>query len=231
MDKMLIDRVIVGNMFTNAYIISTGKKECILVDPGASPRIIIQRLEAMNLVPQSIIFTHGHMDHTSATLTICDHYRERGFEIPAGVHEGDAAFLGRRGLKKNRTIFGKFGDAGMQAYTDHATALPEPEFSFADGDTIEGTDLVVLHTPGHSEGSVCFYSEGRQTVFTGDTMFFNSIGRTDLPNASLDQIKTSIAERLFTLPGDTRLFPGHGPVSAVEREIKNNPMLSDGATI
>ncbi len=228
---MLIDRIIVGNMFTNAYVVSTGKKECVLIDPGAASRLILQRLESMNLVPQAIILTHGHIDHSSGSGKIIDHYATRGHHVPVGIQEDDSNLLGEEGSRRNREIFSVFGDQGLQAFSGFPNDLPPAEFFIVDGESITNTDLVVLHTPGHSPGSVCLYSEGRQAVFTGDTLFFNSIGRTDLPGADAEQLRKNVTERLFTLPPETRVFPGHGPVTAIEREIKNNPMLSDGATI
>lgn len=228
---MLIDRIIVGNMFTNAYVVSTGKKECILIDPGAASQTILQRLESMNLTPQAIIFTHGHLDHVSATMGIIAYYRERDHTIPVGIHDDDRVFLGTGGIAKNEELFGSFGDQGLNAFNTFRKEVPEADFFLSEGDTITDTDLQVFHTPGHSPGSVCLYSEGRQALFTGDSLFFNSIGRTDLPGADSALLRDTITGRLFELPPETRIFPGHGPVSSIEREIKSNPMLSDGATI
>lgn len=228
---MLIDRVIVGNMFTNSYIISTGKKECVIVDPGASPRSIVQRLEAMNLTPQAMLLTHGHIDHTSAAHLIQKHYEGRQHYVPIGVHDNDARFLGLSAAEQNRDVFQRFGDAGVSAFEQFETAVPEPDFYFADGQYVLDTDLAVMHTPGHTTGSVCFYSEEREALFSGDTLFFNSIGRTDVPLGDSDLLLDSIKNKIFELPPQTRVFPGHGPISVLEREFKNNPLLSDGATI
>lgn len=228
---MLIDRVIVGNMFTNSYIISTGKKECVVVDPGASSRLIVQRLEAMNLTPQAILLTHGHIDHTSAANMIQKHYEGRGHYVSVGVHDNDARFLGDTATDANRGVFERFGDAGLSAFEHFETAVPDPDFFFGDGEFVLESDLAVMHTPGHTSGSVCFYSEEREALFSGDTLFFNSIGRTDVPSGDADVLLDSIKNRLFELPPQTRVFPGHGPTSLLERELKNNPLLSDGATI
>jgi len=229
--QMLIDRVIVGSLYTNAYIVSTGKKECIVIDPGDESETIIRRLEAMNLFPLAIVFTHGHLDHTSATRGIVDHYIGRDHHVAVGIHQDDAAFLGSGAAETNRTFFESFGEPGVNAFRTFSTSIPEPEFYYTEGESILDSDITVMHTPGHSPGSSCFYSEPRSAVFTGDTLFFNTIGRTDFPSGDSEALEKSIMERLFTLPQQTRIFPGHGPLSSVEREVMNNPMMSDGATI
>ncbi len=228
---MLIDRIIVGSMYTNSYIVSTGKKECIIIDPGADADVLIKRLEAMNLLPQAIVFTHGHLDHTSATRAVQAFYAERNHHIPVGIHEADAGYLGSSAEDSNHEVFSAFGEAGMEAFRSFSVDVPEAEFFYGEGDTLQDSDLQVLHTPGHSTGSVCFYSEPRQAVFSGDTLFFNTVGRTDLARADSDSLHESISHRLFELPPETRVFPGHGPLTTIEREVRNNPMVSDGATI
>ncbi len=228
---MLIDRVIVGSMYTNAYIVSTGKKECLIIDPGAEAPSLITRLEAMNLIPKAIVFTHGHIDHTSATQALIDHYAERGHHISVGVHEADSVYLSSEGEKANHDLFAYFGENGIAALNTFTETVIEPEFFIAEGDTLLDSDLVVMHTPGHSNGSTCIYSEPRQALFSGDTLFFNTIGRTDVPDGNDEQLRDVVSNRIFELPPDTRVFPGHGPTTTIEREIKNNRMNSEGATI
>jgi hydroxyacylglutathione hydrolase len=228
---MLIDRVIVGQMYTNSYIVSTGKKECIIIDPGADGTVLIQRLEAMNLIPRAIILTHGHIDHTSASRELIDYYAGRGHHIAVVIHEEDRAFLGASAAETNREIFEPFGEAGMEAFHSFGMEIPEAEMFVTDGELIADTDLTVLHTPGHSAGSICLYSEPRQALFSGDTLFFNTIGRTDVTNGDEQSLYTAVSDRLFALPPETRVFPGHGPLTSIEREIRNNPMISEGATI
>ncbi|MDA3949568.1 MAG: MBL fold metallo-hydrolase [Spirochaeta sp.] len=228
---MLIDRVIVGSLHTNAYIVSIGKKECIIIDPGDESDTLVKRLEAMNLIPLAIVFTHGHIDHTSATQGIIDYYAGRGHHVSVGIHEADAQFLGPNADAANYALFEVFGAPGLDAYKTYNRAVPEAEFYFSDGDTVLDSDITVMHTPGHSAGSTCFYSEPREAVFTGDTLFFNTIGRSDFPSGEPELVHQAVTERIFTLPQNTRVFPGHGPLSSVEREVRNNPMESEGATI
>jgi glyoxylase-like metal-dependent hydrolase (beta-lactamase superfamily II) len=228
---MLIDRVIVGQMYTNSYIVSTGKKECIIIDPGADGTILIQRLEAMNLIPKAIVLTHGHIDHTSASRELIDYYAGRGHHIVVVIHEEDRAFLGSSAADANHQLFAPFGNAGMEAFRSFGVDIPEAEMYVSDGEVIAETDLMVLHTPGHSSGSICLYSEPRQALFSGDTLFFNTIGRTDVTHGDEQSLYAAVSERLFALPPETRVFPGHGPLTSIEREIRNNPMVSEGATI
>lgn len=227
----MIERIVVGNLYTNAYIASVSKKECILIDPGADVEKLIKRLEAINMTPLAIIFTHGHLDHTAAAVGIIEHFAQRDVTVQVGIHEGDNSFLGEPGIEANRATFEFFGDRGVEAYEELVRPLPVADFYFDEGDAILDTDIQVLHTPGHTKGSVSLYSESRKVVFSGDTLFFHSIGRSDVPLGDEEQLKATIKERLFTLPEETRLFPGHGPVSTIERELMNNPFVSDGATI
>lgn len=227
---MLIHRVIVGTMFTNAYIVSIGKKECAVIDPGADTEQIVRRMDAMNLIPQLILFTHGHIDHTSSARDIIGYYSDRTEEIRVGIHEEDALFLGESGVERNRDIFSHFGPRGLDAFDSFTHAIPDPDFFFSDGETIPDTDLVVMHTGGHSAGSSCFYSESRQAVFSGDVLFFNTIGRGDFPSGNPEGVRDAVSRQLFSLPGETRVFPGHGPLTSIEREMKNNPLESTGAT-
>ncbi len=218
-------------MHTNAYIVSIGKKECIIIDPGDNSDVLIRRLEAMNLLPLAIVYTHGHIDHTSATGDIIDHYAGRDHHVSVGIHKEDAVFLGETAVAQNRAIFEVYGEPGLSAFSSFKAEVPSPEFFYEEGEAILDSDIVVMHTPGHSPGSTCFYSEPREAVFTGDTLFFNTIGRSDFPSGKPDLLEKSITDRLFTLPVHTRIFPGHGPLSSIERELKNNPMISEGSTI
>lgn len=228
---MLINRVIVGPMFTNAYVVSIGKKECVLIDPGADAAVILQRLETMNLIPQAILFTHGHIDHTSAARSIVHHYADRDQKVSIGIHRDDSRFLGEESPHANMELFSSLGENALSALDTFDHDVPEPEFYFTDGDFLLDSDLQVIHTPGHSPGSICFYSEARQVVFSGDTLFFNTIGRSDFPGGDSDKVLESVEKRLFELPDETRVFPGHGPLTTIEREKMNNPLVSTGATI
>lgn len=218
-------------MFTNAYVVSTGKKECILIDPGAEGAEIVKRLETMNLIPHAIVFTHGHIDHTSGARAILEHYRGRDHTVAVGIHADDARFLGDEAHGNNRELFSTLGENALAAFETFETDIPEADFTIGEGDYLPESDLVVMHAPGHSLGSICFYSESRNALFSGDTLFFNCIGRSDFPGGNAAQVHAAVTERLFLLPEETRVFPGHGPLTTIERERMNNPLYSEGATI
>ena len=217
----MIERIIVGPEHTNTFVVSIGKKECLLIDPGAEGKEIVHRLDIVNFRPMMIIFTHGHLDHVAATAAIVDHYDHH---IEVGIHPDDNRFLGKTAYKEHKKVYDSLGVSEVD-FEEVFRPIPDPTFTFEDGDTIGESDLAVIHTPGHTPGSVCFYSEERNALFSGDTLLFKSIGTTEVPKGDKDKLLSSIRDKLFALPEQTRLFPGHGPLSSLEREMRNSPAL------
>ncbi len=227
----MLERIIVGPLYTNAYIVSTGKKECIIIDPGDEAEKLCNRLESLNLIPQAIICTHGHLDHTSAAVGIQSHYRhERDHHVPIGIHTKDAEFFGHDAESRHQDCFFPLGDDATRVFEQLRPGIPDADFEITIGEPILGSDLVAIATPGHTPGSVSFYSETRGVVFSGDTLLFKSVGRTDLNGGSGDELLKSISSVLYALPPETRLFPGHGPFSSIEREKLTNPLLEGERT-
>jgi glyoxylase-like metal-dependent hydrolase (beta-lactamase superfamily II) len=224
LDLTMVERIIVGPMNTNAYVFGTAKKECLLVDPGGDGAVIIQRLEAMNIAPTGIVCTHGHLDHISAIQVIRDYYAGRGITVSVAIHAEDAKYLGSGAEATHRESFYFLGNGADEIFPNVFPALPEPDVLIEDGDTVLDSDLVAMHTPGHTPGSICLFSEGQEALFSGDTLFFEGTGRTDLPGGSQDELLDSVLKRLFLLPPTTRVFPGHGPLTTLEREIRHNPI-------
>ena len=226
---IMVERIIVGPLYTNAYIVSTGKKECFIVDPGAEPESIIERLETLNMVPLAMVCTHGHLDHIAAAGEIKRHFRSaKDLDVVLGVHKKDAGFFGAEGRTRAEKAYGDFGESGMKAFEALYDQVPEPDFYIEDGEALLDTDFMIIHTPGHSPGSVCLYSETRNALFTGEILQFKTIAKAHFPDSDQAKMLESIHEKIFTLPGLTRLFPGHGPFSTIEREIANNPELRAG---
>lgn len=221
----MVERIIVGPLHTNAYVFSFGKKDCIIIDPGADSEKILRVLGVLNMVPKGIVLTHGHLDHTSAGARIALHYASLGEPVPIAIHEADAVFLGPGSEEHNRAQFSLI-DPGANLFRELYTPLPAPDVLMKEDDTVLGTDLRVIHTPGHTPGSICLYSESQGILFTGDTMFFKGIGRSDLPGGDGRLLLKNIAEKLFTLPPETRIFPGHGPNTVLEREKNHNPYMT-----
>ena len=218
----MIQRLVLGPMRTNTYIVACGKKECIIIDPGPDTDTLCKNLDSLNIVPQAIVFTHGHIDHTSGTLGIQDYFSKKNTQIPVGIHPGDSAYLQEDSRELNRSFLPNNSIRADKTFEAMFQGLPLPDFTLADGDTIPGTTLSIIHTPGHTQGSVCFYDEIKEAVFTGDTLYFDGIGHSNLPGGQPDQIMDSIATKLLTLPDNTRVFPGHGPFTTIEREKRDN---------
>ncbi|MCU0847487.1 MAG: MBL fold metallo-hydrolase [Spirochaetes bacterium] len=189
---MIIDQILVTPMAVFCYLVTDeGSKKAVLIDPAGDHDLIFEKIEARGAVVQWVINTHGHFDHTSGNEYVIA-------RTGAGlmIHEADVSKLGSLTNRFfSRTIGGK--------------KSPGPSVALNGGDTVQfGSErLSVMHTPGHSEGSICLYSPGN--VFTGDTLFTEGMGRTDLMDGSYDKIMDSIVNKILTLPDDTVIWPGH----------------------
>jgi glyoxylase-like metal-dependent hydrolase (beta-lactamase superfamily II) len=206
--SLILSTMVVGPLATNTYIVgSQSSGQCLLIDPGAEANTIIAKVNELNLNVTYIINTHGHGDHNGAVRTIKN---LTGAEY--GINDKDIQVLGTSALWAP-SIFPEY------------ERPPNPDFYIRDAVPIEftGVRLEVLETPGHTPGSVCFYAQG--LLFTGDTLFKNSIGRYDIDGGNREQLIDSIRSKLFTLPPETVIMPGHGPQSTIETEINHNPFL------
>ena len=208
---MILKRLEVGPFASNCYIVgSESDKEGLIIDPGEGAQTIIKSVRDLELDIKTIVLTHGHIDHIGALGEVKE---ATGAEV--AIHTEDAQRLqGEEG----RSISALFG-------VPYKTP-PAPDRLLKGGDSIDIGDLhfTVLHTPGHTPGGICLL--GHDMVFTGDTLFNYGVGRTDLPGGSYQQLMNSIHTQLMTLPGDTVVYPGHGPKTTIEDEHQGNPFIS-----
>ncbi|MDR1316828.1 MAG: MBL fold metallo-hydrolase [Spirochaetales bacterium] len=219
----MIERIIVGDLYVNCYIYFTGRKECFLIDPGGDEQAIIKRLAALNMAPHALVFTHGHLDHIAAALKLYEYFLSQENKLPIAVHKADGFYFGKNAEEKHRNVFALMG--GEALFESIFRGVPKVSLFLEEGEIIPGSDLTVIHTPGHTKGSVCLYNENKKILFTGDTLFCEGIGRSDLPGGDARALEASILKKLYTLPPETRIFPGHGPQSTLEREMNYNPFI------
>jgi len=194
---MKFERVVVGPVETNCYVVWCEKtRRALVIDPGGDVARIKRIIERERLAPELIINTHGHYDHIGANGSL---------SLPAAIHAADIDCL----TDPERNLSGMF--------LSPATA-PAAVRMLNDGDVLEiGTiRLTVIHTPGHSPGSICLLA--KELIFTGDTLFAGGVGRTDFPGGDEDILFASIRNRLLTLPDELPIHPGHGPSSTIGRE-------------
>jgi hydroxyacylglutathione hydrolase len=218
----MVERVVVGQWKTNCYIYSSTKKECIIIDPGGSEEEIASRVDVLNMVPVGIALTHGHVDHLAALGKLRDSYAARGYKLPIAINPADRRFLGTGGRETHRENLEFLGLDELSFFGVDADELPKADVRLKEGDKVFNMDLTVLETPGHTPGSVCFYAEKEGILFSGDTLFFDGVGRSDLPGGSEKKLRESIQKKIASLPPETRVFPGHGPFTTVEREKRGN---------
>lgn len=205
---MKFENVIVGALETNCYLVYCEEtSECAVVDPGAEPEKIFLAIADSGLKPVVLINTHGHIDHIGANKDIIDK-----FGIPLFLHAGDGPLL-NSALQSEIGLFLA------------AKESPFPDRYLKDGEevTIGKGMLRVIHTPGHSPGSISLLGDG--FLLSGDSLFCGGVGRTDLPGGSWRELASSIRNKILTLPGDLLILPGHGPHTTVDEEISSNPFI------
>ena len=149
----------------------------------------------------------------------------RGYKLPIAINPLDRRFLGTGGRETHRENLELLGLDEMSFFGDEPAELPRADVRLKEGDHLFDMDLVVLETPGHTPGSVCFYAEKEGILFSGDTLFFDGVGRTDLPGGSEKKLRESIQRKIAVLPPETRVFAGHGPFTTIERERRGNPFF------
>ncbi len=207
---MKIKTLNLGALNANCYIVQTAPEQCIAVDIGGTPRMVIEYLKMTGLKLTKILLTHGHFDHMSGVEEVRE---ATGAEVY--IHEDDAFML-------------KSADASLfssMSFLSASPFMPVKKYTTVhDGDEIQDGDYTfhVLHTAGHTPGGVCYIAD--DTIFSGDTLFCCSIGRTDFPKSDPEQMIQSL-RKIYQLEGDYKIFPGHFEPTTLDYERQNNPHM------
>lgn len=207
-----IDSAVVGGVSTNCYIVrKEGSDRCVVIDPGDDGKQLAKFIKDSGLIMEDILLTHGHFDHI---MGVSDLMAELGGRLCVLAEEKE--LLEDAGL--NVSAMAGAGAVSLLA-----------DVFLNDGQEYEtaGMQFTVIHTPGHTRGSCCYYMKNEAILFSGDTLFLESIGRSDLPTGNGDTLLRSLREQLLTLPEDVKVFPGHGPATQIGYEKENNPYASD----
>ncbi len=208
---MILESLAVGPFSVNAYLVANDRTgDAALIDPGDDVERIAERVRELGIRPRIVVATHGHLAHVARALEACER-----FEVPFAACPLDAELLAA--LPERALLFGL-----------PPTTPPRIEVELEDGSVIDLGErgLRVIHTPGHSPGSVCLFLEESNSLLTGDVLFRGSVGRTDVPAGSDDELARSIRDRLYALGDDTVVLPGHGPATTIGEERRTNPFLA-----
>lgn len=209
MGKLQLQQLTLGPVFTNCYfVMNKDTKELLIVDPADAPERIIHQVNIMGARPAGILLTHGHFDHIMAAEEI---KKEYGIKIYACQKEEEML------REPSLNMTGSYG---------HACSI-RPDVSLGDLEMFEaaGFSVQMLHTPGHTPGSCCYYFKDEEVLFSGDTLFYGSVGRTDLPGGSTAAIVTSLHKLVDNLPENTEVFPGHDASTTIGYEKRYNPFV------
>jgi glyoxylase-like metal-dependent hydrolase (beta-lactamase superfamily II) len=208
-----ISKIVSPPFDENTYVAHFGgRNDCIVIDPGFDPQAIVNYITQQSLLPAAFLCTHGHSDHIAGNTPL----KQRWPDVPIVIGAGDAEKLVN-------------SDLNLSAAFGINLTSPPADRTLREGDVFSaaGLELEVLEAPGHSVGHIVLIC--KQTtpwrVFGGDVLFAGSIGRTDFPDGSFEQLQRAIHDKLFTLPDDTIVYPGHGPETTIGREKKTNPFV------
>lgn len=210
-EGLVIHHLSVGPLQVNCFLVSCPKtKETMVIDPGEEGPRILGLAEREGLKISQVVNTHGHFDHVGANQKVIE---ATGAKL--ALHEADLPLL--QHARRHAEVYGLT-----------VNPSPEPDKLLKEGDTLKIGEysFSVFHLPGHSPGGICLLCEGH--LFVGDVLFAGSIGRTDLPGGDFDALVEGVREKLFSLPDETVVHPGHGQDTTIGRERKMNPFVGDG---
>lgn len=204
---MKIQHSVLGMCATNTYYVYDDEtKRGLIVDPADSPDTIIARVDSLSMIPEAILITHGHFDHVLAMNKVREHY---GIKVYAGLTEKQVL----HDMAMNLT-----SSFGMGQTFD-------VDIYLKDGEEFEaaGYHIRAIEVPGHTIGGMCYYFDKQGVLFSGDTLFCESVGRSDFPGGSASALCRGIKDKLFVLPEHTKVYPGHMDETTIGNEIKYNP--------
>ena len=206
---MKVEIFVTGIISTNCYVVSNEEtKEAVIVDPAAYPKKLKSYLQENELQVKAILLTHGHFDHIMGIDGVLEDY-----QVPVYVHEDEAELITDPILNESNTY--------TNGYTyDKAEYIREGQIL-----KLIGYEFQVIHTPGHTSGGVSYYVASEYVLFSGDTLFHGSVGRTDFKTSSMSALIHSIREKLFLLPDETVVYPGHMGATTIGTEKKINPYV------
>lgn len=213
---LIVRHAVVGPFAENTYLVADSESgEAALIDPGGDLERVLALCEPGSLRISCIFLTHGHIDHVAG----CAEAKSR-LGVPCQIHRDDSEWLDAIGQQ-----------AEMFGFEGERLEHPGIEKFHQDGDSFALGEqrATVLHTPGHSRGSSCLFFEQARVLFSGDTLFAGSVGRTDLPGGDFEALDRSIRQKLLPLGDDVRFYPGHGPSGLIGDERRTNPFVGEGA--
>ena len=206
---MKIEKFVLGSMGTNCYLlINEDTKELVVVDPATCPDYLVSHIKSNGYIPKAILLTHAHFDHV---MGIGGWVKE--FDIQVYLHEDEKQILEDPRLNLS-------GVFGTNYSYNKASCLQDKQIL-----ELAGFKFKVIHTPGHTAGGCCYYEEAEAVLFSGDTLFCQSVGRSDFPTGSMSTLVRSIKEKLFCLPDDVMVYPGHNDVTCIADEKVYNPFV------
>lgn len=210
----MLKTLTVGALEVNCYVLwDDSSREAVIIDPGGDAQAIMDVVEKNKLIVSSVVNTHGHFDHVGA-----DEELRKLFKCTVAIHGEDVDMLLE--AHEHGVIFGV-----------KTAAQRAPDVILEDGSVISvgNITLRVIHTPGHTRGGVCLYDEAGARLFTGDTLFAGSVGRTDLTGGSFAIIMDSIRKKILPLGSSVKVYPGHGDATTIGKEMKTNPYITGEA--